>query len=370
MTMIRNKNNPRPLFTIFLLVTTMFSFGANIISAQRGTLHDFTGSGRTSFVTIGESSTNGTYTWRIGANPHTNLVPNGPSFIRQFDYGSIELGDFIVADDFTGDAKTEPTVWRAEMGTFFVAQSPTGTGGITLERAVQWGGIYGDIPFGTGDYDGDGKADFTIVRQMPGGDLIWFIMSSATGTMRVVPFGSTINLIPLVEGGFTIFPGADFTGDGRDELIIIARNANGTRNTYYIGDAVTGAGLITRDFGITNSDYSLPPDDYTGDGKADFVAVRQYDSDPATNNSQAIWYILDVAANKMTAAQFGIADNQIQVNDLPVRGDYDGDKRHDVAVYRRSNQTFYWVNSSNGSIGQQKAPAQPNDYPLGAFGSF
>ncbi len=78
---LKNKNNLRPLFTILALITTMLWWGANSTNAQapaRGVLHDFTGSGRTSFVTLGIPETAGApITWRIAANP-----PGSPAFIR------------------------------------------------------------------------------------------------------------------------------------------------------------------------------------------------------------------------------------------------------------------------------------------------
>ncbi|MEJ7699503.1 MAG: hypothetical protein WKF71_07650 [Pyrinomonadaceae bacterium] len=91
------------------------------------------------------------------------------------------------------------------------------------------------------------------------------------------------------------------------------------------------------------------------------------------DGSPAIWYILDVASNTLRSTRFGIADPSFGFEfsgDEPVRGDFDGDKRHDIAVYRDTNQTFYWINSSNGTIGGQKAPAQPDDQPLGGIDSF
>ncbi len=359
---LKNKNNLRPLFTILALITTMLWWGANSTNAQtpaRGVLHDFTGSGRTSFVTLGVPEGGGSIRWRIAANP-----PGSPAFIREFDFGNSTM-DFIVPEDYTGNQRTEPTVWRNGNGTFYVAQTPTGTGGITLERAVQWGQP-GDDPRAVGDYDGDGKTDYTIVRLVGGntGNFVWYILSSSTNTMRAVTFGSRAGLPASNAGGFKFFPGADFNADGRDELVLVTGPATQDRLTYNIGDAVTGAGVITRDFGAYNQDISLPPDDYTGDRIADFVAVRQ------TAGTPAIWFILNVAANTVSATRFGIADPGFESDDSPVRGNFDGDNRHDIAVYRSSNQTFYWINSSNGTIGGQKAPAQPGDVALGSIDSY
>ena len=362
------KNNLRPLFTVLALITTLLWSGANTASAQaqRGILYDFTGSGRTSFVTLrSPASTGGPITWTIASNPQS--ATPGQALIREFVFGNDQL-DFVVPEDYTGTTRAEPTVWRDSNGVFFVAQTPVGTGGVTVERAVQWGAP-DDFPRAIGDYDGDGKTDYTVVRTV-GTNFIWFIMSSSTGTMRAIRFGSSAGLPLPEDGGFTFFPGADFNNDGRDELIFATTNDEQNRVTYFIGDAVTGAGLITRDFGIFASDITLPPDDYTGDGRADFVTVRENDLTATSNDRPATWFILNVATNTFTSTPFGIADRAFRNHDRPVRGDYDGDRRHDVAVFRPSNQTFYWINSSNGSIGSQRMPTTGVGVALAALDNY
>jgi len=77
--------------------------------------------------------------------------------------------------------------------------------------------------------------------------------------------------------------------------------------------------------------------DYDGDGRANIGVFRP---------SSGVWYINalnDGAAFTLTA--FG------QSGDVPVPADYDGDGRTDQAVFRPSNGVWYYLNSASGTFG-------------------
>lgn len=371
----KNTINLPSLLAIFAMLATVLWCGANTITTNAQTTPrrvpmDFTGDGRSDWATIANSVVGAPLRWKVTGNP----APASPNqaFKREFDYGIAgnyskvpnSLRDYIYPDDYTGDRKTDVVVWRPSAPSiFYVAEFPIGTGGITLNRAVRWGQaddnltpenpIYNPI----GDYDGDGKADYTVVRPNTNGNLIWHIMSSATGVQRAVPFGT---LAGFPAGEIYVFPGADFNNDGKDELVLIT-GLNPL--TYFIGDSTTGAGVMTRQFGNFDTDYSVAPADYTGDGRADFVAVRQNAA-----GTPATWYINNSATNATTAANFGISDPAFESQDMPVRGDYDGDGRFDIAVYRKSNQTFYYLrSSSNNTIVDGQKHGDPGDEPLASY---
>ena len=351
----KNAKNVRSLFTVFALAMTVVLSGASIADAQTPTtrLNDFFGDNRTDWTTL-RFTTGGSIRWKNLANP-APVAPNA-ALRRDFDFGLTDT-DNVTVGDYVGDSKSDPTVWRETNAIFYVGNFPLGTGGITLNRSVRFGNTT-DFAGVEGDYDGDGKTDYTLVR-VSGGSLVWFILNSATNTARAVTFGTLTG-----QSRPAPFPGADFTGDGRDELVYLTSNAAGTIVNYFIGDAITGAGVITRSFGNFNTDFSVAPDDYTGDGRADFVAVRE------TQGANAIWYIGNSQNTTVTATPFGLADPSFTDLDLPVRGDFDGDGRHDICVWRESNQTFYYISTAQpGVIGGQKH-GDLGDFPLGSFGLY
>ena len=317
----------------------------------RGTLFDFVGDNKTDFVTV-TSGTTGTTPrqWNILGNP--GVVGGGT--ILQFTFGV--LGDTLLARDFIGSAKTDASVYRpGAQGTFFVTEPQRA--GVSLDRAVRFG-TTGDNPNGVGDYDGDGKLDYTVVR-VNGGVATWFIMSSSTGTMRAVRFGVNTGTIT----SFILFNGSDFNADGRDELTFLGFNNTSTATQpaqIFFGDSVSGAGVYQTTFGDFVTDFIFTPADYTGDGRPDLVAAR-------TGGATNTFFIFNPVTGTSTATSFGIGS--ATGGDRPIRGDYDGDGRQDIAVYRASNTTFFFIRSTDGQVGGQQW-GSAGQIPLASIGTF
>jgi uncharacterized delta-60 repeat protein len=163
------------------------------------------------------------------------------------------------------------------------------------------------------DFDGDRKADVSIVRPTAAAE--WYWLNSSNNQSSGIQFGNgTDKPAP-----------ADYDGDGKSDVAVF-RDGDWYRlnssNNSFVGVHFGQAG-----------DKPVPAD-FDGDAKADLAVYRQGD-----------WYILNSADDSFRADQFGIA------SDKPIIGDFDGDGKSDLAVYR--NGVWYVQQSRDGFFGVQ-----------------
>lgn len=318
-------------------------------SSIPGKPFDFFGEGRTSF-TVARSlpapdPNNSQIAWE-SANSTTGR--------QAFSFGSSTF-DSLTPNDFTGDGTFDVNVWRSTTtannpGTYFVR-----TGAASF-LPIQWGQT-SDVAGLEADYDGDGRADPTIVRDV-NGNWEWSILGSTAGFLGHVTFGLSDRDVPL--------PGADYNGDGRDDIVIV-RVANDGTATYLIGGTVfvpqfAGRLIQSQQWGIFNSDYFVTGN-FVGDGRADFAVWRGFGE-----GANGTWYVLENGgSNTFRAVQLGIGGAAPQQRDIPLRADFDGDGRADVAVYRGSSASWFWLNSSNGTFNTRQF-GQTGDFPVPSLG--
>lgn len=77
--------------------------------------------------------------------------------------------------------------------------------------------------------------------------------------------------------------------------------------------------------------------DFDGDGKTDFSAIENA-------SGQMVWHNFK-SVNGYTATSFGLF-----ANDIPVTGDFEGDGKADVAVWRSTTGDYYYLHSSDGTF--------------------
>ncbi|HQU83677.1 MAG TPA: VCBS repeat-containing protein, partial [Pyrinomonadaceae bacterium] len=118
----------------------------------------------------------------------------------------------------------------------------------------------------------------------------------------------------------------DFDGDGKADPSVFRP----TDTNWYLSRSSNNQLSVTQ-FGVSTD--KLTPADYDGDSKTDIAVWRENASDP----NLSYFYILQSANNTVKIEQFG------SLNDKPsFSGDWDGDGKADVSVYRPSNNTFYY----------------------------
>ena len=260
-----------------------------------------------------------------------------PSVIQDFPFYLNSLTPAVPAQhvvDFNGDGRTDFTVVRNTGGgaggqvTWFLQLT-----GTTTVFASQWG-LATDI-FVPEDYDGDNRTDLAVWRGQADASSSsprFYILQSATNTVRIDNFGLTGD-DPTVVG--------DYDGDNKADVAVYRPGAAvGQPSTwFYRGSLNNPAGNITYVPWGQNGDFPAPGD-YDGDGRNDFVIQRNNGGGQA-----AFWTLLATGASG-GVIPFGTP------TDVIVPGDYDGDGRTDLAVVRGvgGNINWYVRPSSTGVV--------------------
>lgn len=239
-----------------------------------------------------------------------------PQLLRENIYSGSRL--LAVEDANAASSSYQPAdlvVWRLSTGVWYVRDSTDGT--IAYNT---FGGTPGDAP-APADFDGDGLTDFCVYRRDTTAHLgTWYIQShaqAAAGNFTGIQFGSDTD-VPVP---------ADYDGDGRADIAVWRA---GTNAQFIILKSSTNlAEFVTLG---TTGDKPLPAD-YDSDGRADAAIYR-----PSNSN----WMINQTSNNQTTVQPFGVS------TDEAVRGDFDGDGRFDIAVRRNSDNKWYYKQAQTG----------------------
>lgn len=265
----------------------------------------------------------------------TNVLCTNYTFTVRYRTGCRQPGF-----DLTNDSRADPTVFRPSTSNWMTASSAGGT-------LTQNFGLSADI-ITAGDYTGDGNTDVSIFRPSTN---FWYYGNNTVNpgqNFSATPWGAT-NDIPT--------PG-DFDGDGKADIAVF-RPSDGI---WYVLQSATNSVSFVR-WG-TNGDIPVTAD-FDGDLRTDFAVVRT-NVPGITPNYQ--WFVLqsNFAFGFPLIPVWGIAGDRI------VPGDYDGNGKADVAVWRPSDGQWYIIPSNTQNavntarIGFQWGAAgdipQPADY--------
>ena len=203
------------------------------------------------------------------------------------------------------------------------------------------------IPDSLGDFDGDGKTDFAVIRTAPGinGQATWHINMNQNFAQSSRDWGFASDT----------FLANDFDGDGKDDIAVWRP---GVQSSFFIIQSQTNT-FRFEDWGLASDNASVVGD-YDNDGRDDFAVYRP----GATGGAQSFWYWKSsVPGTTINVVPWGLG------GDNPAPGDYDGDGRMDFAVQRASSGSgvFYRRYSSGiadtvTTLGNATDFVVPGDY--------
>jgi FG-GAP-like repeat len=314
-----------------------FSFGsATVPHAHQES--DYNGDGKTDFSTVRNIGG--------GASGQTQFITrlNGgsPATDRYFSWGI--ASDTFLPNDYDGDGKTDYAVWRPSDQHFYIFDSSTGT----FEGTNNQFGDAADDPNVVADYDGDGKTDVATTGSRAGVPL-------CTSPRRCFFYRGTLNNpnrdITYIPWGLTTdFPApGDYNADGKADFAV-QRNAGDGFARFYIGYGPFPSAVDdTFEWGTPTD--TIAPGDYDGDGKTDIATIR-------SNGTNLLWYVRNSSAPQTYNYYAPTLTFGVTASDFAVQGDYDGDGKTDIAIWRPS--VFWYAGSTSGVTG----------YPWGADGDY
>ncbi|MDQ3043070.1 MAG: VCBS repeat-containing protein, partial [Acidobacteriota bacterium] len=143
----------------------------------------------------------------------------------------------------------------------------------------------------------------------------------------------------------------DLDGDGRTNIAVFRQSAN----TVFTLDNITN-NIIANSFGSGAGDNWLPTADFDGDGRSDPILVKIEQT-----RGDGFHSILQTGSNTIRTVQWG---NFLNTNvERLAYGDYDGDGRQDIAVFRSGTGVWYILESSTNTGRAVPNFGAPGDSP-------
>lgn len=166
----------------------------------------------------------------------------------------------------------------------------------------------------------------------------WYIQITTIAN----PTGELRGQLKLPNGTYN-----DYDGDGRTDIQLYRQSAN-----IFFALRSTDGGYIEQPLGQPGDSVSLTVD-WDGDGLSDFSVARYA--------AQAVWRILPSTTGILEETPWGSSS----LGDFFAAGDYDGDGKFDIAVFRAG--VWYILESSTGNVryeywGQSGDVPATNDY--------
>ena len=175
-----------------------------------------------------------------------------------------------------------------------------------------------EIPL-VGDFNGDGKDDIATFTRGNAGDVFVALSDGSKFNGNGVKWHDNFCMgteIPLV---------GDFNGDGKDDIVTFTR---GTANDVFValsdGSKFTGTAVKWHDYFCTGAEIPLVGD-FSGDGKADIATF--------TRGTSGEVFVATSTGTAFTGTGTKWHDKFCYGSEIPVAGDYNGDKKCDILTF-------------------------------------
>ncbi|AKF81972.1 protease [Myxococcus fulvus 124B02] len=211
------------------------------------------------------------------------ILPTGPGAARMVPSGGFATGYWaeastrLLTGDFNGDGKADFIAIHPRVGTYADTFLSSGTGTFTMVAAGGFSSNYwadGLVQFLPGDFNGDGRTDFVAIH--PGGATYAnTFLSNGNGTFTQVAAGGFSSNY-WADGLVQFLPG-DFNGDGRTDFVAIHPRVGTYANALLSNGNGTfrqvAAGGFSSNYSADGATRFLPGD-INADGRTDFVAIH------------------------------------------------------------------------------------------------
>jgi FG-GAP-like repeat len=352
---------------IVLFVSLFVSINVFAQGVNQAKVLDINGDGKTDFHLISHANPG------TGLQTYWNYRANGnqssqTGFLAISQPSGIE---YALGGDFDNDGDSEFILYRTDASASY--QSNLRVLGIFPTQQITFG-LNIDDPTVIGDYNGDGKADAAIFRCNPndpvGTQCYWIYRSSEIGLHFWIPWGTV-----YAPGKADIAAPGDYDGDGKNDFVV-RRLSNpsdpNSQTIFYILRSSDG-GFEYRAFGIGTD--RIVKGDFDGDHKTDLCVVRN----SQTQGAQMYWFIrYSSTGTDAFYIPWGLGRSGA-VGDYLAPGDYNGDGRTDITIWRRTalnERTDFYILPSTPASGVFGAltvelvdacPLAPCEYPVAQF---
>jgi hypothetical protein len=350
-----------PLLAVLFACFSTATFGATFTNASAITINDAdVASPYPSAINV--SGLTGTIT-------NVKVTINGYSHTFSDDVGMVLVGPTGAALAIQDGAGDDPDMVNITYSFDDSAANP-------LPNLTAWpAGTYKPTAFYAGDEfpapgpgtvygnpgpAGGGTATFasTFNGTAPNGTWNLFVADFVGGDDGGISGGWTIEI--TTSAAPNVQHVVDMNGDGKTDWSVVRNTGGGPGGQITWFTQYAGvAGTQTNAWGIA-SDFFVPGD-FDGDNKSDISIYR-----PGAGGS-AGWYTLQSSTGTLRADTFGVTGD-----DPRVFGDYDGDGKDDIAVYRAGASAgtpsfWYWRTTQGGPVfakqwGQNGDFPAPGDY--------